>query len=139
MERLEERFINEEIKPDLYEKFAKKFRQEKQAIVENMNGCPVSGSNLDYFINRSVEISTELPSLWASSDYSNKQKLQNLIFPEGIYYNKKKDESRTTKVNSVFLQIARLKQVSGQNGKGLQAENPLKFLWVVLAGIESVN
>ncbi|MBS1574667.1 MAG: recombinase family protein [Bacteroidetes bacterium] len=136
LERLEERFINEEIKPDLYEKFAKKFRQEKQAIEENMKGCPVSGSNLEYFINRSVEISTELPSLWASSDYSNKQKLQNLIFPEGIYYNKKKDESRTTKVNSVFLQIARLKRVSGENEKGLQAEKPLKSLWVASPRIE---
>ena len=104
-----------------------------------MKGCPVSRSNLEYFINRSVEISTELPSLWASSDYSNKQKLQNLIFPEGIYYNKKKDESRTTKVNSVFLQIARLKRVSGENEKGLQAEKPLKSLWVVPTGIEPVS
>lgn len=138
LERLEERFINEEIKPDLYEKFAKKFRQEKQAIEENMKGCPVSGSNLEYFINRSVEISTELPSLWASSDYSNKQKLQNLIFPEGIYYNKKKDESRTTKVNSVFLQIARLKRVSGENEKGLQAAKPLKSLWVASTGLSNL-
>lgn len=96
-----------------------------------MKGCPVSGSSHDYVINRSVEISTELPSLWASSDYSNKQKLQNLIFTEGTCYNKKKDESRTTKINSIFLQIARLKRLSGENKKGLQAEKPLKSIWVV--------
>ncbi|MCX6317281.1 MAG: hypothetical protein NTW29_08315 [Bacteroidetes bacterium] len=78
-----------------------------------------------------MEISTELPSLWASSDYSNKQKLQNLIFTEGTCYNKKKDESRTTKINSIFLQIARLKRLSGENKKGLQAEKPLKSIWVV--------
>lgn len=30
LERLEERFINEEIKHDLYEKFSKKFRQESR-------------------------------------------------------------------------------------------------------------
>ncbi len=139
IERLEERFINEEIKPDLYEKFSLKFKQERQEIEGSIKGCPVSGSNLEYYITRSIEISTELPSLWASSSYSSKLKLQNLIFPEGIYYNKKNNESRTTKVNSVFLQIARLKRVSGENEKGLQAEKPLKSLWVVPTRIELVS
>lgn len=139
IERLEERFINEEIKPELYEKFAEKFKAEKQEIEENLEACPVSGSNLEYYINRSIELASELPSLWALSDYANKQKLQNLIFPEGIYYNKKKDESRTTKINSVFLSIARLKRVSGENEKGPQRENPLKSLWVVPEKLVSNN
>lgn len=138
IERLEERFINEEIKPDLYEKFSQKFKQERQSIEENMKECPVSGSNLDYYVTRSVELASELPSLWTSSDYSRKQKLQNLIFPEGIYYNKKNNESRTTKINSVFLSIARLQQLSGQKNNGLQSEFSLKSVSVASTGIEPV-
>jgi site-specific DNA recombinase len=139
IERIEERFINEELKGDLYEKFVAKFKEEKEQIIEKVKGASISGSNLDFYINRSVELSTELPTLWTSSDYTNKQKLQNLIFPEGISYNKKNDESRTTKINAVFLQIAQLKGVLGEKEKGLQLPILLKSLFVPRTGIEPVT
>lgn len=113
MERLEERFINEEITPELYGKFTAKFKQEVWEIEQKIGGCPVSASNLEYYINRSIDFATELPSLWASSSFKDKQKLQKMIFSEGIYYNKQKDETRTTKMNSVFLLIASLQGVTG--------------------------
>jgi DNA invertase Pin-like site-specific DNA recombinase len=139
VERLEERFINEEVKPELYEKFAAKFKQEREQIEQSIKGCPVTGSNLEYYITKAVELSSELPSVWAASDYSYKQKLQHLIFPEGIYYNKKNDESRTTKINSVFLSIARLQGLSGQKNNGFQSDFSLKSVSVVPTGIEPVS
>lgn len=139
VERLEERFINEEVKPELYEKFVTKFKQERQQIEQGIKECPVTGSNLEYYITKAVEISSELPTVWASSDYSYKQKLQQLIFPEGIYYNKKNDESRTTKVNSVFLSIARLKQVLAKKETGTSEAIFKNSGWVVPTGIEPVS
>ncbi|GAC1597582.1 MAG: hypothetical protein NVS3B19_19840 [Ginsengibacter sp.] len=136
MERLEERFINEEINPELYGKFNSMFKQEIWEIEQKIDGCPVSASNLEYYINRSIELATELPSLWASSSFSDKQKLQKLIFSEGIYYNQQKDETRTTKMNSVFLLIAGLQGVTGQKNKGLQNAISLKSLPVARMGIE---
>lgn len=136
MERLEERFINEEINPELYGKFNKKFKQEVWEIEQKIGGCPVSASNLEYYINRSIEFATELPSLWTSSSFKDKQKLQKLIFSEGIYYNKQKDETRTTKMNSVFLLIASLQGVTGQKNKGLHDDISLRSLSVVPPGIE---
>jgi site-specific DNA recombinase len=136
IERLEERFINEELKSDLYEKFATKFKEEKEQIMEKVKGCTISGSNLDFYIKRSVQLSTELPTVWSSSDYTHKQKLQNLIFPEGIYYNKKNDQSRTPKINSVFLQIAQLQGVLAENNKGFQLPFSLKSPWAERKGFE---
>ena len=63
-------------------------------------------SNLENSMEKALSISSKLTSLWASSDYGRKQKLQNLIFPEGIVYNRKNDECRTLRVNNVFLQNA---------------------------------
>lgn len=83
-----------------------------------MKGCPVSGSNLEYFINRTVEISKELPSLWASSDYYGKRKLQYRVFPEGICYNKKNDQPRTSKINPLFSVIAGLKRNTEEKETG---------------------
>ncbi|MFT3949057.1 MAG: hypothetical protein QM763_18985 [Agriterribacter sp.] len=77
-----------------------------------------SASNLEKYIERLLEYVLELPSVWASSDYASKRKLQNIIFPEGFYYNKKNDQPRTTKMNSVFYCIARLKGNTGGKETG---------------------
>ena len=103
IERLEERFINEEVKADLFEKFALKLKFERKEIEDKLKECPITGSNLEYYISRSVELTTELATMWNSSDFTHKKKLQKLIFPEGILYNKKNDESRTTKINLSFF------------------------------------
>lgn len=109
IERLEERFINEEIKADLYEKFLAKFRKEREEVDAFVNLTLFSNSNLEKYMDRSLQYLVELPSLWASSGYKEKQELQRIIFPEGIFYSKKKGETRTTKINSVFTLIARQK------------------------------
>ncbi len=109
VERLEERFINEEIKTDLYEKFSLKFKKEREEMDVYINMTSFSNSNLEKYIDRSLHFLLEVPSLWASSNYSDKQKLQHLIFPEGIYYCKKNGQTRTTKINSVFALVARQK------------------------------
>ena len=54
-------------------------------------------------------------SLWASSIYLEKQRLQKRIFPEGIYYDKKNDKSRTTKMNSLFAVVADVAGISTKN------------------------
>jgi site-specific DNA recombinase len=58
-----------------------------------------------------------LPKLWTSSDYYNKQKFQRFIFPEGITYNKKTDQCRTTSFNLLFSYITHLTGVLDGNKK----------------------
>lgn len=118
IERLEERFINEEIKADLYEKFSAKFRKEREELEAFVNMTSFSNSNLEKYLNRSLDFLVELPSLWASSGYKEKQELQQTIFPEGIYFSKKNRETRTTKINSVFALIARQKGVLEEKETG---------------------
>jgi site-specific DNA recombinase len=130
VERLEERFVNEEIKVDLYEKFITKFKQEEVEIKAQMQGSPISTSNLEKYINRTIELSTELPSLWTSGNYAEKQRLQKLLFKDGIYYNKQKNQTRTTNVNSVFSLIASLQDDTGQKNNRPQSENHLRSVSV---------
>lgn len=69
-------------------------------------------------MERSVQYLVELLSLSASSGYKEKQELQRIIFPEGIFYSKKKGETRTTKINSAFTLIARQKGVLEEKETG---------------------
>jgi len=108
-ERPEERFINEEIKADLYQKYAEKFKAEREELRRYLEKTVYSPSNLKNYIEKSLEYVLNLPSVWASSRYIEKRKLQLRVFPEGFFYNKKNDQPRTTKMNRVFALIARLK------------------------------
>jgi site-specific DNA recombinase len=119
IERLEERFINEEIKADLYEKFSAKFRKERAELDAFASLTLYSNSNLEKYLSRSLDFLVELPSLWASSGYKEKQELQQTIFPEGIFYSKKNRETRTTKINSVFALIARQKGLVEEKETGI--------------------
>ena len=136
VERMEERYINEEINSELYNKFSKKFKQETWEIEQQLSNCPISASNLEYYMNRSIEISTKLNVLWTSGNFHTKQKIQKLLFKDGIYYNKQKDQARTTNLNSVFLLNARLKAIAGGEKEGLQGDFSLKSLSVVPPRIE---
>ncbi|MDQ3844949.1 MAG: hypothetical protein M3342_13175 [Bacteroidota bacterium] len=115
---LKERFINEEIKADLYEKFPAKYRKEREEMEGYMNMTTFSTSNLEKYISRSVEYLLELPAVWASSDYKEKQKLQFAIFPEGIYYCKQKHQPRTTKMNALFSWNAAQKGITEEKETG---------------------
>lgn len=57
-------------------------------------------------------------SLWDSSDYEDKQTLQNLVFPDGMTYCRKHNECRTPRINSVFRYIADLASTSAKNKTG---------------------
>lgn len=79
-------------------------------------------SNPESAIEKALRISSELATMWTSSNVGNKEKLQKLVFPEGIIYDKKIGVFRTQRINSVFELIARLSgncrgRKKGQTGK----------------------
>ena len=75
--------------------------------------------------------------LWVSSDYSDKQRLQYLIFPDGILYNKENNPVRTPRVNSLFTAISYLSYISAENKKCQPIQIDQNSRWVVLAGLSS--
>ena len=49
-----------------------------------------------------LSIAQNISFLWGSSEFAEKQKLQTLVFPEGILYNAKIRAVRTESVNALF-------------------------------------
>ncbi|MHA4844744.1 hypothetical protein ACX0G7_11300 [Flavitalea antarctica] len=90
IERLEERFINEEIKADLYEKISVKFRKEREELEAMVKMTPLTNSNLEKYIDRSLDFLVELPSLWASSDYKRNKSCNKPSFPKEFTFPRKK-------------------------------------------------
>ena len=113
-----------------------KFEGERGQIEQQMAKTGTNFSNLQKCTELAVEFSSNLQSLWDLSNYANKQRIQYLVFPEGIFVDKETRDYRTPKINSVFLYFARLKQVLAENKNGKTDCNinfPASVVW---AGIE---
>ena len=119
IDRLEERYIEEEIGSDLYNKYRNKYKEEKEEIEKNLMTLSRQVSNLDNSVGLAMEFALELPSKWVSADYNTKKGIQFLLFPEGITYSKKTDECRTPRINSVFSYIAYFQQLATNKKRGI--------------------
>ena len=93
-------------------------------------------SNLEKSLDVVLGYAGKLNTMWDSADYIQKQQLQKLIFPEGIYYSKKKDVCRTGRVNAVFLCMSQLAGVLEGNKKGETSFETNFPVLVVRAGVE---
>ncbi len=68
-------------------------------------------------VDGAIGLSVRLATEWLSSDIDRKEKLQKLMFPDGIVYDKKNGVFRTDRVNSVFELIASLTSDIDENKK----------------------
>ena len=139
IEKLEQRFIKEELSKDLFEKYEMKFKAEKKEIVDKLSTKHFTGSNLGKAVDKCLTIASNIKELWSLADYDGKTRLQSLIFPEGILYNKEKDRVRTIRTNSLFAQIPPLVSASEDNRKSHSSKSGSNSHWVVPTGIEPVS
>ena len=95
-----------------------KYQQEKKTIEENLCDSNIDISNLQNNLEKELNFTANLITAWSSTDYSSKEKLQKLMFPEGIYYNRQNHTFRTERINLVFAQIADWKRIADENKKG---------------------
>ena len=107
-----------------FEKFYTRYNKERDEIKEVLEKLTPQISNLKKSIEEGITFSTKLATVWTSSLVSKKEKLQKLIFPEGIIYSKKTEAFRTEKVNTFFSLVARAARDSEENKKGTNKALP---------------
>jgi len=59
-------------------------------------------SNYEPYIDYALPISCKLGGLWRELDITKRGILQNLVFPEGVFYDQKIKDYRTPKHNPFF-------------------------------------
>ena len=114
----EKHYVLGEMNKETFQKFYQRYQEEKHSIEQELHKNNGGISNHQECINSVLQFSSKLNEVWTSGDVSTKEKLQKLVFPEGIYYIKQKGAFRTTKVNSVFSCIADLQTLSEKKTKG---------------------
>lgn len=74
------------------------------AIGKEMNTGKQIISNLEELINKSLEKLENIKDLWLSGNLEDKRRLNKTLFPEGIYFDPKKHQYLTRKINS-YLEL----------------------------------
>ena len=69
-------------------------------------------------IDKALTLSESLEKIWEDGDLKQRQKLQNLVFPSGLGYDKSNDRVRTPKVNAIFGSIPILSKEISNIKKG---------------------
>ena len=117
---LEEKyFIGEEMTKEMYDKFITRFREEYAEIARDLEICTTGISNHREMLKKAVEFCRNLRTVWLKGSIKIKEKLQKLLFPEGLAYDREVEAFRTDKINSVIALIARLSGDSAIMQKGL--------------------
>ncbi len=107
IEQLEEDYyINKSIPNEIFNKLSQKLKDEKLSFHLRQDKMLKYGLNLEKTIKKSIEISSKLATVWHLSQISEKEKLQYLLFPNGITFNSKNLQVLTHKVNEIFNEIA---------------------------------
>ncbi|MBI2270284.1 MAG: recombinase family protein [Bacteroidetes bacterium] len=133
---VEEKFVLGEIDRALYEKFITKYGKEKADLEKKLAESSFELSNLDEYVNYTLRLASKLQPAWDSAEYDTKLKIQNLVFPEGVRFNKENNDYRTARVNSFFAAIPALSAIFTQKRSGLNKFYPEKSALVAPPGIE---
>ena len=118
IENIEESYyVTKDMNKETYDKFYGRFNSEQQVINKQLSQLSSGISNPMATLEGAIALSIGLATEWVSSDIDRKEKLQKLVFPEGISYDKKKEAFRTERVNSIFELIASQTHDTGINEK----------------------
>ena len=68
--------------------------------------CSAACSNLSEYTEKTLEIASALGSEWGKFNFDTCQKIQKLVFPEGVLWDNENRVARTENMNPFFAQIA---------------------------------
>jgi site-specific DNA recombinase len=120
----------------LYEKFSVKLKAERKEIEAELEKSEIPLSNRKNFIELGLKLGVNLCESWEKGDFQEKRRVQTMVFPEGLIFDREKQGYRTARVNTFFsltaLFSARLTEIK----KGKISDKTNFSLSVVHRGIE---
>ncbi|MDX2061963.1 MAG: recombinase family protein [Bacteroidia bacterium] len=108
LNRLEERFIEEQVPLALYEKFRASYTAEIGQLKAELEPHADVLSNLPEALAKALEIAQDMVTTWVSAPFAAQRSLQYLVFPEGVTYDRETGHFRTSRVNALFSAIRSL-------------------------------
>jgi len=75
---------------EMYEEFVPQYKEQIKGIGKELEKISQDSSNLEKHLQTTLQGAANLVSTWKILDYTERQRLQYLIFPKGMFYDRKK-------------------------------------------------
>ncbi|MCF8345988.1 MAG: recombinase family protein [Bacteroidales bacterium] len=122
-EKLHERFAFGDIEQEMYYKFLSQIEGKITELEAKFDISGIDISNIKANLNRAIDFTQNVSKYWSSGTLNHKQRIQKLVFPEGIHIDTKKRQYLTSKINLLF----REKRVFIGNTEGDKKEKPTEI------------
>lgn len=96
------RYATGKIDEETNETAMKEFNNRRDLVVLELEKCKQNLSNYEKQIPMVIVTASNISSLWHNADLESKRRIQNLIFPNGIYWDKQIANYRTVSRNKFF-------------------------------------
>lgn len=98
------RYATGKIDDDSFQIANQELKSRLDEIILELDKCEKYLSNSSDEVKEIVATCCKLSTLWSDSSLETKQKVQNLVFPNGVFWNKEKCDYRTPE-KSVFFSV----------------------------------
>ncbi len=137
IDTIEEKFYAmDAIDKQTFTKLHFKYLQERSEIEKEISRNEGNSSNLENGIKQALQISTKALHIWRFGNITQKDRIQSLIFPKGIAYNKKNDTVLTNNINGLFLAISLISMDLVEKKESPYYENIKRAMLVRKKGLE---
>lgn len=102
LEQCKTRFAIGKISEELYESVSSKLEAEVAQIDAELEKCKENLSNLEKDVRDILVSCSKLSDLWKEADLETKQRIQKLLFPEDIFWDKENRHYRTENRNPIY-------------------------------------
>jgi site-specific DNA recombinase len=117
MENIDEKhFALNEMPEESYHIMAEKFRDEKGQIEAELEKVALDTSNLEKQLQTVLIYLSNPLTVWENIQGNAKEKLQKLVFPKGMTFNKEKEVVLTSETNSFFRCLEEFSRGLGTEG-----------------------
>ena len=96
-------------------------------------------SNLDNYINVSLEVAANVNKYWALGEVATKKRIQELVFPDGLLLDVKKRVYLTSKTSCIFERNAGISMVSEGGNEKCDVKNTSHLTVVAEMGVEPMT
>ena len=102
-EKLNKRFAFGDIEKEIFDKYIVEIDMEIQSLQQKYQIPDLEISNLDKSVKKLLDIVRNISKYWKLASVSNKKRIQELLFPEGLVLDIERRQYLTSKMNSLFM------------------------------------
>lgn len=99
------------INDEVYNITISKLKEDKEVLSKEVNRLRQTVSNSIEYVDKTIKMASNIGGLWKNGDYNIRKKVQNLAYPNGIFYDKEIGMYRTDGENKVFKLFSKISSI----------------------------